>query len=74
MAQLTEELISKISKLEEIKAKIPDKADVLENAKYYQDVVLESMNDLRKTVDELETLVSKKYWPFPTYEDLLYRV
>ena len=29
---------------------------------------------LRLVVDELETLVSKKYWTLPTYADLLYSV
>ena len=26
------------------------------------------------TADELETLVGKEYWPFPTYDDLLFNV
>jgi glutamine synthetase len=32
------------------------------------------MQLLRSVVDELETLVGKKYWPFPTYGELLFSV
>ena len=32
------------------------------------------MQELRATADELETLVGSKYWPFPTYSDLLFSV
>ena len=73
MSKMTEDLIKKIEKLEDIKLNIPSD-NVLATAKYYQDVVLPSMNDLRAVSDNLETVVAKNYWPFPTYEDLLYRV
>ena len=32
------------------------------------------MKELRAFADELEKLVDKKAWPFPTYEDLLFRL
>jgi glutamine synthetase len=32
------------------------------------------MSELRLVVDELETLVAKKYWPFPAYGQILYSV
>jgi len=40
----------------------------------YQNSVLIAMNELRIVVDELETLVAKKYWPLPSYAELLYSV
>ena len=43
-------------------------------SRYYRDVVLPAMNETRKIADTLETLVSKEYWPFPTYSDLLFYV
>lgn len=45
-----------------------------EHAKYYKEAVLSEMQELRATADELETIVGAKYWPFPTYSDLLYSV
>ncbi len=74
MSELTEDLSKKIKSLEEKKASIPQSGDNLNVAKYYQNTILPAMDDLRKTADELETVVAKDAWPFPTYEDLLYRV
>lgn len=45
-----------------------------EQAFYYHDKVMAAMNALRKPADELEKLVDKTYWPFPTYADLLFEV
>ena len=40
----------------------------------YRDKVIPAMNALRAVADEMETLTAKKYWPFPTYGDLLFSV
>ncbi|MBQ2769185.1 MAG: glutamine synthetase III [Clostridia bacterium] len=48
--------------------------DATEKAFFYKDEVLPVMTQLRKDVDELETLVSSNYWPIPTYGDLLFGV
>ena len=45
-----------------------------EQAFCYKDDVVTAMNALRKPADELEVLVDKEYWPFPTYADLLFEV
>lgn len=45
-----------------------------EQAFYYHEKVVAAMNALRKPADELEKLVDKEYWPFPTYADLLFEV
>lgn len=45
-----------------------------EQAFYYHDVVMDAMNGLRKPADELEKLVDKNCWPFPTYADMLFEV
>lgn len=45
-----------------------------EQAFYYHDKVMTAMRELRKPADELEKLVDKTYWPFPTYADLLFEV
>ena len=74
MAKLTEELAAKISALDLAKDNIPSGDDALNHAKYYQDVVLPAMNEMRNVADKLECVVAKDYWPFPTYEDLMYRV
>jgi len=47
-------------------------ADALAAATYQQDVVIPAMNAVRAAADELETIVGKDYWPFPTYAELLF--
>ncbi len=39
---------------------------------YYHDVIVAGMESIRKDADLLEQLTDKKYWPYPTYSDLLY--
>jgi glutamine synthetase len=46
----------------------------LNQAYIWRDEVLVSMKTLRNIVDELETIVSEKYWPMPTYVDLLFGI
>lgn len=43
-------------------------------SRYYRDEVLPAMKEARRLADELENLVSKEYWPFPTYSDILFYV
>ncbi len=48
--------------------------DILEIAKIWRDDVLTTMNELRRVVDEIENHVDEKYWPMPTYMDLLFGI
>lgn len=45
-----------------------------EQAFFYLRKVVPAMAELRKPADELEKLVDKSYWPFPTYADLIFEV
>ena len=54
------------------KANALDGVDKL--AIHYRDEILPTMSAIRKAVDELETIVSAKFWPMPTYGDLLFGV
>ena len=49
-------------------------ADISAQAELIRDEVLPKMSLLRAPADEAETLTAKKYWPFPTYGDLLFGV
>ena len=37
-----------------------------------RDRVLPQMSCLRAVCDEAETLTARSFWPFPTYDDLLF--
>ncbi|MCL2061380.1 MAG: glutamine synthetase III [Firmicutes bacterium] len=43
-------------------------------SKAFYGVAFTYMHNLRECCDALETLVSKKHWPFPTYSELLFSV
>ena len=48
--------------------------DPLADAQYMHDSVLPTMADLRSSADTLETLTDRSYWPFPTYDELLFSI
>lgn len=74
LSNLTECLIGKADELEEALVAAKDIEDLYENAKAYREKVFASMQNLRAVADELETIVSSKYWPFPTYTELLFNI
>ena len=73
LTSLTEELITRIDTLDKASEKVGGE-DAYAIGMYYKDTVIPAMDALRETADTLETMVSKEYWPFPTYTDLLYYV
>ncbi len=73
LTALTEELMDKIEVLDKAAAGLPTD-DAYEIGIYYKDNVIPAMEALRKTADELEAVVGKDFWPFPTYTDLLYSI
>ena len=82
---LEENLLDKISRLSDC---MYQKLGVLENAvlgadeitdtqelgTYHREQIFMNMQNLRETVDELETMVSSEYWTLPTYGEMLYSV
>jgi glutamine synthetase len=48
--------------------------DLLAHAIHSRDKLVPAMAELRAVADELETLVAKEYWPFPTYGELLFNI
>ncbi|MCF0142677.1 MAG: glutamine synthetase III [Parasporobacterium sp.] len=60
--------------LAESLVKIGQCGDTITTAETIRDVLLDKMSALRVPCDEAEVLTAKKYWPFPTYGDLLFGV
>jgi len=67
-------MFEKLESLENSLLQTKSNDDCLALAKFYRDVVFNNMSELRLLVDELETVVAKKYWSLPTYAELLYSV
>ena len=74
LARLEEQIAVKTDELEEAVMRLKDTEDVETESYRIRDVVLGKMGELRVACDEAETMTAKKYWPFPTYGDLLFGV
>lgn len=73
-ANLARHLFDKCEELERSLFDSKAYVDSLECARYYRKKVFKVMSELRKEVDELETVISAKFWPYPTYGEILYSV
>lgn len=73
LSLLSRNLYDSLSKLEEI-MKNQRGENSLSTAKYFCDIVIPAMNELREYIDQIEPLIGKEYWPLPTYGDILFRV
>lgn len=74
VSKLMTAVLTEVRTLEKASDDAEEFADVLTRACAYKDNVLSAMSALRESVDELETLTARKYWPYPNYGDLLFSV
>ncbi|MDR1135259.1 MAG: glutamine synthetase III [Clostridiales Family XIII bacterium] len=74
LAGLSGTLQKDLDSLEDAVMQAAKCGDATESARYYGTEVFYSMQALRGSVDELETLVGGKDWPMPTYGEILYSV
>ncbi len=73
LSELNDKASAAVKKLE-ADLKSIDKSDILSASQAMAHVIIPGMDELRRYVDEMETLTSADYWPYPTYFDLLYSV
>ncbi len=74
ISSLADSMYKALGDLEESIMKADDFENIREKALYYRKEVYSAMACLRKVVDELELIVAKKCWAYPSYGDLLYSV
>ena len=74
LSTLTDEIDEAADALEKVTLDYKSISDITKASEMIRDTMLGKMAELRIACDEAETLVSKKYWPFPTYGDLLFGV
>ena len=53
---------------------VREEGDPLAAARIYRDRVLPAMQSLRTVVDEMELRCGAKYWPYPSYGEILFSV
>ena len=74
LSVIVEEIDAAANSLESSLIEYKTITDVTKSAALIRDVILQKMAELRIVADEAETLTAEKYWPFPTYDKLLFGV
>ena len=79
LASVTGMIFNKLEELEDALHKIKSdfnfgEGGALTLAQFYRNTIFNIMCELRVSVDQLETIIAKKYWNFPTYAEILYSV
>ena len=74
LSALTDRIASGVSGLQDALLTLHGAKDVIAESELVRDNVLPGMCELRLACDEAETMTAKEYWPFPTYEDILFSV
>ena len=74
LSLLMEQILDKTETLEDEIMKVKFISDVKQESYAIRDSILPKMGELRAVADEAETLTADKYWPFPTYGELLFGV
>ena len=74
LSALTDRIAEKADELEDALVVLHKAENIGEEANTIRDSVLVRMCELRVACDEAEKITAKKYWPFPTYGDLLFGV
>ena len=72
LAGLSDSLYAKCAELEKALVKIPENPQ--KAALYYHDKVFALMQEMRALADEMETMTSSEYWPYPTYAEMLFNI
>ena len=74
LSMMADQISIKTAELEKVLLELKDAGTVEEESYAIRDFVLTKMAELRAVADEAETMTAQKYWPFPTYGDLLFGV
>jgi glutamine synthetase len=74
IADLAAELFDETAKLETVLAEAQGIEDVFAQAKAYNEKVRLGMDAVRSKGDAIEKIVAKEAWPFPGYEELLFKL
>ena len=74
LSALVDQIAVRTAELEETVLALSAIGDIGAEAAAIRDKVLPKMGELRLPCDQAETLTPRKYWPFPTYGDLLFGV
>jgi len=70
---LVEKAYAQLEKLEGELFRVRELDDIHHKAKFYRTQIFTLMGELRQVVDALERILPADFYPYPTYEDMLFR-
>lgn len=74
LSDLIDEMDEAASALEGAVAELKSYEDAVSASEFVRDSILPKMDALRAAADKAETVTAEDYWPFPTYDKLLFGV
>ena len=74
LSGLSSQIYSGLDDLDKAVMKLSDASDIEEESYMIRDEILPKMNAIRVSCDEAEVITAEKFWPFPTYGELLFGV
>ena len=73
VTDLKKSIVKDLEKMEKLLSENKE-SDPLKKAFFYRDKIIPLMGSVRKNTDELELITDRKYWPMPSYRELLFGV
>ena len=73
VSELKKAILKDLDEMEKL-LKENKESDPLKKSFFYHDSIIPLMNAIRKNTDELELISDRKYWPMPSYKELLFGV
>jgi glutamine synthetase len=74
LSSLASAMYYSVETLEKDLGAVKEIEDAKKQALEYRDRIIAEMQELRTAVDEAECITAQKYWPYPTYGELLFGV
>ena len=75
LTSLESDVFEKVGELEVLLIKAKNSNNTAQEiAEYYKDTVITKMDELRSSVDKMELITDRNFWPYPSYADLLFGV
>ena len=74
LSVLADQIYERTGEVEKAVISLANASDIIAESAAIRDDLLPKMGELRAAVDEAETLVSSKDWPYPSYGDMLFSV
>lgn len=59
---------------EKLESNLKFSGSIADTAVYYHDIILSVMNEIRKICDSAEEETGREFWPYPSYDDLLFKI